>query len=224
MLEKIKEFYRPEIEGTHAFTLNTGVNKKHLGFGDTRTFYLTFGVPTKNAEEAIENGAYVTTPQELGKLLFPQEWEKGIKQYVLPDERTKLYLGETKESIGLVKSIVESEGDGLKFNEEEIMDIWVNANEVRIGKDEEGNWIAEYSLRTDIDAYVMFSYSYNSKPTEKMIMTTRLLDDIEIYFGINGWDKHTFNCWECGNRVHWLDAEGDLQEKWDKFIDKYCGC
>jgi len=224
MLEKIKEFYSPKLEGSNAFTLSIGTKKRHLGFGDTRTFYLTFGVPAKNAEEAIRNGAYTTNPQELGAFLFPHEWENGIRQSVLPDERTKAYLAKVKESIGLVESIVESEGDGLKFNEERVINIWINANEVRIGKDEQLRWIAEFSVRTDIDSYTMYDFVFNREPTKKMILTVKLLNDIETYFSIYGWDKHTFRCWECGNDAYWLDIEGDLEKKWDSYIDKYCGC
>ena len=224
MLKKIKEFYNPTLENSQAYVLHVGDKKKIWGFGDKRPCYLTFGIPAKNVEEAVNNGAYVTTPQELGVLLFPNEWENGIKQHLLPDKRTEAYLVKVKESIGLVESIIESEGDGLKFKKERAINIWINANEVRIGKDEQLRWIAEFSVRTDIDSYTMYDFVFNREPTKKMILTVKLLNDIETYFSIYGWDKHTFRCWECGNDAYWLDIEGDLEKKWDSYIDKYCGC
>lgn len=230
MLEKIKEFYKPELSGLDAFVLHNGEGKRFLSFReDKKEFYLTFGIPAEAPEEAMRNGAYATTPQELGRLLFPEEWENGIKQHILPDERTGAYLDQVRKDIGLLESKYESEGDGLKFEKAEVLPMWFNTADVEIGQDEEGRWIAEFSQRTDIDSYVMIDFVFDRKPDEKMVKTANLLGDIETHFNINGWEKTSFKCWECGRRTeHWLDidVEGEsvLEEKWDAFKDKYCGC
>ncbi len=228
MLEKIKEFYKPKLSGLDAFVLHNGEGKRFLSFReDKKEFYLTFGIAAKNEQEAIANGAYAITPQELGKLLFPKEWENGIKQHVLPDERTEAYLTQVKKNIGLLESKYESEGDGLKFEKTEVLPIWFNTCDVEIGKDAQGHWIAEFTQRTDVDSYAMIDFIFDRKPTADMIKTANLLGDIELHFSINGWEAKSFTCWECGRKTeHWLDieVEGGLEEKWDAFKDKYCGC
>ncbi len=227
MLQKIKDFYHPELSGSDSFVLYDGEgNKKFLSFRDNkRNIYLTFGIPAKTEKEAIDNGAHVTTPQDLGKLLFPEEWEHKIKLHILPDKRVTAYLTTVKQNIGFIDSKFEEEGEGIKFDKVEIIPIWFNASDIEIGKDNQDRWVAEFSQRTDIDSYVVIDFIFNRKPTKKMIQTANLSHEIETYFNIHGWENNSFTCWECGIKTnHWLDIEGDLETKWNNFKDRYCGC
>lgn len=32
-------------------------------------------------------------------------------------------------------------------------------------------------------------------------------------------------CYECGGKFHWIDGvEGGIEEKWESFMERYCGC
>jgi hypothetical protein len=223
-LEEIKLFYAPEYKETMSTSYYLTVNgeKKLMNLRGLRKVILNFGAQIKTEEEAKAIGSIITTEEELGKALFSEEWEK-IRSKYEPDERTKKYLSAVKQNIGLLRIEGEEEGDGLEFDKIKEISVWINAYNVVIGKNKKEEWIAEYCVKTD-ESYAMIDYIYNRKPSEKVILTTRLLEDIDFYFSINGWDKTTFRCWECGRELYWLDIEGDLSTKWIQFKDKYCGC
>lgn len=93
---------------------------------------------------------------------------------------------------------------------------------VDVGKLDDDKWVAQYSIRTDIDDYDICSMIFNKKPSKEDIIIAHLVDEIETYFCICGYDKVTFTCWECGCKYHWLDIPGSLKEKWECYKERYC--
>lgn len=227
-IEKIRDFYKPELDcepNTTIYYLRVGTEKRRVSLLDNkRKIILTFGLKVKDEKEAIEKGCLITNGKELGIALFPEHWES-IKHIYEPDKRTESYLRKVRDNIGLIE--IKHGWDGIKFEVLDQYSIWANltgSGMVDVGKDDKNQWIAEYSLRTDIDDYVIVDYVFKNKPSRRNIMIAKLLEDIETYFTSKGWDKHEFRCWECGKKQHWLDIPGSIEEKWSNFKDSYCGC
>lgn len=78
-------------------------------------------------------------------------------------------------------------------------------------------------MRTDIDDYNIARYYFNKKPTENTVRTIEKLIELDYLFFI-GQCKPVYICWECGRETHWLDIEGDLDEKISALKERYCGC
>lgn len=139
------------------------------------------------------------------------------------DKRTRLYLEKVIENIGLL-----GEKHGWDEEEFEIIkqySIWGNltgSGYVDVGKLDDGRYIAQYCFQTDIDDYDITRLYFDHMPSKNNIETVKLIEDIKFYFCTR--KKSTFRCWECGNEVHWLDTEGNLETKFENLKNGYCGC
>lgn len=139
-------------------------------------------------------------------------------------ERTEKYLQTIRENIGLKKTF--SGYNEVEFEIETQYKIWpdlTGSGYVDVGR--RGNsWVAQYVRRTAIDDYTIYVHIFERKPSQKDVITADLLDTIMYYLVIlNG--KTAFTCWECGKKHHWLDISAPtLQERWERFLEKYCGC
>ena len=76
---------------------------------------------------------------------------------------------------------------------------------------------------TEVDDWHEVIYYFNHRPSGKDIKTAILIDKLETLFETKS-IKEEFTCWECGRKIHWLDIEGDLFEKFNALDEKYCGC
>lgn len=223
IIQKIKDFYNPQYDNGLYLIVNK--QKRYIPIPSDQEIILTFDYSTKNKEDALNHGGIAVTTMDLHKWFMPEDKFKQLIMRWYPDERTKKYLDAVKKNIGLTK--VEHGYDGFLPKDKIQLShkIWLNINgDVEVGE-VDGQWLAEYSYRTDIDDYDICTYFFDKKPTKKNILTAKLLEDIEFYFNYHGWNKNTFTCWECGSKdVNWLDIEGNLETKWDQFKEKYCGC
>lgn len=227
-INKIKEFYKPELSGSgYRFNYKDG-RFRFLSFRENkRPVYICFDYKAKNVEDALTHGAIEITPQELGKILFPEKWEE-LKPQIVPDKRMAAYISKIKENIGLID--VDVSGEPIKIDiDTQYKDIWCDltgSGAVDVGKDKKDRWVAQFSIRTAIDDYAIYSYIYNKKPSRKTIRTTATLKEINSFFSLHGWNKVTFTCWECGRSCHFLDIwdAPSLKERWHMFQDGYCGC
>lgn len=135
----------------------------------------------------------------------------------------KIYIDKILENIGLIE---EKHGwDEESFKVIKQYSTWINltgSGYVDVGMLDDGRYIAQYCVQTDIDDYDITRLYFDHMPSEKDILTAKLIADIEFYFCIH--KKSTFKCWECGNEVHWLDTPGNLEEKFENLKEKYCGC
>lgn len=220
MKQTIIDFYQPIIEETGTLMFMKPVQKR-INILNERTLYLTFGEVISSEQEAIEKGIFSTTAKELFKSLFPESWDAIKQRY--EDEKTEKYLTTIKKNIGLIE--IKHGWDEEKFNVITKYDIWVNVEDIEVGKLSDGRWIVQYGQRIDIDDYDITRMYFSKKPDVNIVKTAHLIEKIENYFLINGYDKTSFSCWECGHQTHWLDVDGKgLGEKWSMFKEKYCGC
>lgn len=224
-IQKIKDFYNPQYGNGLYLIVNE--QKRYMPIPSDKEIILTFGYQTNNREDALNHGGIAITTMDLHKWFVPEEDFKQLIMRWYPDERTNKYLDAVKKNIGLIRV---EHGYDSNLPEDKIQYCfkpWYNltgSGNVDVGE-VNGEWLAEYAYRINIDDYDICTYFFNKKPTEKNIKTVKLLEEIESYFFMKGWNNNTFTCWECGcPNVNWLDIPGDLQEKWDAFQDKYCGC
>jgi hypothetical protein len=229
-ITKTREFYRPEFSQENRVLQLHHPNGKTIPVIWTKQFTLCFGADPlpKSKEEARERGFPTLTGRELfAALLSPEEFE-AVRSTKEIDPRTATYLEATKKGIGLLDR---RDGyDGEKFTAEEKTHLGVGLDlcpvGAEIGQLADGRWVAEWSVRTDIDDYCITDLYFNHKPTATEIDKAILVDSIETAMA---W-KHRYNpgfrCWECGIQCpHWLDITEETDEaKWDAFQESYCGC
>jgi hypothetical protein len=136
-------------------------------------------------------------------------------------ERTKKYLDACKSNLSLLRS---DGGEDLTIDKtwEKFADGYVGSEDF-FRKETNGGWVAGFAVQYDIDGVYEHRYYFSKRPSRKDILTAKLIDDIKMKFSF-GDLQETFNCWECGKETHWLDVGGNLEEKFDKLKDKYCGC
>lgn len=223
-INRIKEFYSPELLPHTACGFSIESNGDRHRFNGSNKFgrpiILKFDIDSEDRDEILKSGGIEITPHELFKALFPEEWEKHKHRY--EDKRTESYLEKVKNSIGLI--------DIKHGHEEESLDsvsrisLFFNTSTVEVGRNKDGVWVAQYTMRTDVDDYDIVRMYFKNKPYEDTIKNAALIDEIESYFYFRGYDKAKFRCWECGREAHWLDIEGNLQEKWHGLSEQYCGC
>ena len=233
LVERIKEYYRPEISswGDFSYVLHTANGERVAHFNRQKKIVLTFGkqiegdVRQMSDAELEEQGIVVTTEKELGKLLFPEHFER-IRPEIEPDSRMEMYLREVKRNIGLIE--IKHGWYGEVFVPVKQYDIWVNltgSGYVDIGRLSDNLWVAQYSIRTAVDDFDVTRMYFNRLPSKKDIITAAALEDVETYFNTNGWDKAVTYCYACGREFHFCDIKArDLKQKFNYFLNHYCGC
>lgn len=209
--EKIEEYYDVNINDNGIITIER--NKKSNVPVRVKPVYLTMG--SSNPEEYVK-----ISPKELYRMFNPEF----LKTHFM-DDRTEKYINKCKENIGFVSSDCGWE-EGFNGEPDFKLKIWLNATGSGYTdvKKVENEWIAQTCFRIDIDDYCIEIFRFNKKPTEKMILTAQLIDEIENTL------THkpllaVFDCWECGRETHWLDINADsLENKWEGLKENYCGC
>ena len=84
-------------------------------------------------------------------------------------------------------------------------------------------WCVQFSQRTNVDDYDITRMYFNRRPSRNNIIIAQKVDDLKCDFLCKRLNEN-FHCWECGTELHWLDIEGDFNEKITALQDKYCGC
>lgn len=232
-VERVKEFYHPEIWDDLTFILHTGERVAYLHFNRQKKVVLTFGkqqiegdVRQMSDAELEEQGIVVTTEKELGKLLFPEHFET-IRPIIEPDSRMAKYLQHVKRGIRLLEIKHGYGWEDCKTVEQ--YDIWGgnltgSGYVVDVGQISDNLWVAQYSVRTAIDDFDVTKMYFTKFPSRKNVITAKALEDIETYFTRYGWDKAVSYCYECGREFHFCDVPGDIKQKFANFRNHYCGC
>lgn len=216
-VERIIDFYKPLIK--HGALYFDAPKHKMVSTNVKNPVILTFGYPARTEKDALENGGIITNGLILYSALFPEEWEKVRSHY--EDLKTEKYLDEVKKEIGFIKTIIDDKEVRFKNISYEMNTIYTT---VTVGMDEDGNWVAENEVYNGMDDPHLAKHYYKRLPKERDLKVLELIEDIEIYF-INGYDEVTFDCCQCGRKIHWTESEADnLREKWTNFGKKYCGC
>lgn len=233
LVERVREFYNPEISkwSEFFFVVNTPKGRKLASFNGKRKIYLTFGkqiegdIGQMNDAELEKQGIVVVTEKELGKMLFPEHYEK-IRPIIEPDDRMKKYLEGVKRGIGLLE--IKHGWDEEDFIPVKQYKIWANLTGsgcVDVGQLNNGLYVAQFSVRVSIDDYDVTRIYFSKFPSKKDIITAVALEDIETYFDMHGWDRAKFYCLACCSEKHFCDVKSDnLKQKFDYFRTQYCGC
>lgn len=141
---------------------------------------------------------------------------------LIGDERTTEYLSASAREIGLTMI-----GHGWKAEEFQP----VAHHHLGIGFDgavvaevrqlADGRWVAQYSVRTDIDDYDICRMYFTRQPSEKDIRTALAIDRAHNWILIT--ERTTFRCTRCGRTLHWLDAPSEtIEEKCERFRSQDC--
>lgn len=234
LVEKIRTFYNSRISewSEFSFVVSTPKGEKVANFDGKRKIYLTFGkqiegdIRQLSDAELEKQGIVIMTEQELGKMLFPEHYEK-IRPIIEPDERMRKYLEGIKNGISLIKIEHGYEEENI-YPPAKQYKIWYNltgSGYVDVGQLDKNLWVAQYSVRTSIDDYDITRMYFSKFPSKKDIITAATLEDIETYFSMNGWNKVNRYCYACGKNFHFCDVRANtLDQKFAYFLDNYCGC
>jgi len=153
------------------------------------------------------------------------------------DERTKNYFNKIKSNLGYkgynaswysIKEILEKKG---YLEESELKEIktyngYVNSSDITVYSykiNGELRYCAELSYQTDIDDYCTETHIFNEFPKEKDIHLIIDINSLEFKFMYKRLEPE-YTCWECGRHLHWLDNEGNFENKKNRLEEKYCGC
>jgi hypothetical protein len=224
MFNKIESFYKviPDEHG-NLFIEN---GKRKLIPRTADYFYFVFGNQCKTKDEAEklceEGKALKITGEQLYKHYFNWTDDELYMNFYGYDLKTKEFLKEIRDSLGFIR---EDHG----WDEEKLIDsprkikCWDNVNEVEIGRNDKGEWCAQFAVQTAIDDYDIVKYFFLNEPSRDDIITLDFISRIEFKFFMRH-IKPTFVCWECGVETHWLDIKGDIFKKYEALEDRYCGC
>lgn len=223
MFEKIESFYNviPDEYG-NLYIERDG--KKNLVPKCTNYFYFIFDNPRGSleyVEKLCEEGkAFKISCDQLYKHYFNWSDEELCLRFYGYDLRTKQYFEQVKKDIYFIR---EDHG----YDEEKLSDIteiecWFNTSKIEVGKTEQGEWCAQFSMRTSIDDYDITRYYFRNKPTKEDIMIIDLISSIEFNF-FTGRLSCEFICYRCGSLKHWLDIEGSIFVKY-KYLSNSCDC
>jgi len=84
--------------------------------------------------------------------------------------------------------------------------------------------IADVIDISDFDSKVFRKHFFSNIPKIEDIEEAELIYKVEEYFFLNFADDTEFIvCKDCNRKIHWLDVEGDLNDKFNKLLDKQCG-
>jgi hypothetical protein len=158
------------------------------------------------------------------------------------DDRTETYLDAIEDDIGLLDRQSTEAGpanvlmdkEGIEHEQVASYDLGgrFGQGDVRVYRYQSPNdrrtlYVATWGLRVAIDAVLFPILTFDHKPSREDIRTSETLRTAR-------WDlgrkiDQTYQCWECGQDTHWLDADpqgepNDLQSRLDRAERRYCGC
>ena len=153
------------------------------------------------------------------------------------DNKSEKYLNELKDELGYIggnsgyldmEAILKKKGvlESAKLEILETLEGFLNSSEFTVYQyenDGDVRYCAEFGYQTDMDDYTIETLIFNKQPSLENIHTIISINDLEFMFKFKRL-LPKFKCWECGRVVHWVDLDGDFEEKRDKLEDKYCGC
>lgn len=224
-IQKIKDFYTITKKDNYII-----LNEKHLFPLAIKPLIFVFGnkdIKTVEAAKADPN-CIVTTCKDFYMEYFNITESEFILEYQGLDQRTYKYLETCKNNIGLTEynGTDKNAFDMWEYvkleNSFNLVDKGFLKTEIEVGQIE-GFWCSQYTVQTAIDDYCVVKFFFTKKPSLNSISTAQLLNIIESEFQFKR-IKPINNCWECGLEYHWLDTEGNLSEKYDNLMEKYCGC
>lgn len=227
LIEKIKSYYdiieKDTLNGKKLYLVYPD-GKERMIPNTNITIHLAFGneVDKDNLEKEIKTGRVLkVTGLEIYKAFYNWDEETYVQKAYGYDMRTHNYLSAVKTNIGYIEN--RSGYNWYELKGVQKISVFANTDQVEVGLNEYDEWVAQFSVRTDIDDYVVNRFIFNRKPNRQSIMTARMLENLLFDFML-GRVSTNFNCWECGQETHWLDVNGSFIEKVERLKERYCGC
>lgn len=172
----------------------------------------------------IIGGKVETTLRELIQTVYELSDEEMIAYEYCYDKRTHDYLNSVKSHIGLINVSSGTEYFGEKIIENETTKGYevnfANASG-RISK-VDNNFVVQILMSIGDDIGVD-TFTFNKYPSSCDFKTAWKLNECQIKFRDHEYPI-TYECWECGKKLHWLDVKGSFTEKIEHLEDRYCGC
>lgn len=198
-------------------------NKKSKINYTKKTLYILGSHEVANRNEADDlalKGVIVkTTGIEIYDAIFEYSEDDKCKKLFNYGLKTKNYLDGCKAKIGCLKIDCGEELDELEDIKMVTID---NGYSVDVGKcKNEDIYCAQYVARIAIDDYMVVKYYFKQRPN---IAQIELIDDIsriEQKLG-NGQLAEEFTCWECGNRMHWVDTFNNFKDRKEALYNRCC--
>jgi len=180
----------------------------------------------ENVPRLLKEGKIIKVKRwDLYKMFTDFTEEELYKIFYGYDKRTHKYLKAIEKQIGLLEH--KSDYDEEEFEVLRQYSLFANltgSGYVDVGKLKDGRYVAQFAYRVSIDDYTIEKIYFNHLPSKKDVRTAILISDIRTYFKLHP-GTYEFRCWECGRKVHWLDIKAkDLEERFDRMQDRYCGC
>lgn len=227
LLEHIKELGYL-IESTHVpydkvFLINEDNKRSQIHY-TKKTLYILGKHRPSNADEADELAAQgiivKTTGIEIYDAVFEYSEEDKCKLLFGYGLKTKNYLEGCKAKVGYIETDCGEEWDELENSES--LSYCLNTSNIEVGKCKDKNiYCAQYFIRTDIDDYMIVKHYFKEKPNRSKIELIEDISQIEQKLR-TGMLSEEFTCWECGNKIHWVDTFNNFADRKEALYDRCC--
>lgn len=230
--EKIEKYYDIKFEKETLFGLGICLKgtDRSLTVHPFRDVIFTYGEDIDRAQlnELIDQG---TVDKVSGMTLYEMFTDLTIEDMYIKfknyDIRTKNYFDAILRNIGYVKchdgreSIADMEGcthmGGLETRPTLLK---YRDTEIDLYKVDEYYVVEKFEVYPP-DDYGYLQVYFKKKPRLSDFKSWEEVTRAERLLLSRG---YKFTCWECGNKVHWLDGSGSLEDKVDNLTECYCGC
>lgn len=175
-----------------------------------------------DAEMKVKSGIGLkTTGNKIYKEIYtePEEYCEFTHRCTL---RTWNYLKNEMSNIGLI-SMEQNEFNEYLPEEELLYTInnpfysFINTNDINMYFIN-NEYVASFICQYDIDTFPEYRFTFKKEPTEEQILTAIVIHKIKSSIGIT-MDESYFSNW-IGEKIHWLDVDGDICEKYEKYINR----
>ena len=227
LLEHIKELgYLIEStqEPYDQVTLINQDNKRSPIYYTNKTLYILGKHKPESqneAEELAAQGIIVkTTGIEIYDAIFEYSEDDKCKKLFNYGLKTKNYLDGCKAKIGYIETNCGEEWDELE--DSKALSYCLNTSNIEVGKCKgKGIFCAQYLIRTDIDDYMIVKHYFKEKPNRSKIELIEDISQIEQKLR-TGMLSEEFTCWECGNKIHWVDTFNTFEDRKEALYNRCC--
>lgn len=233
--EKIEKYYDVKFDDESFFLefYLKGTNKR-LSVNPFRNIYITYGkeidrtLNETQLDELVDKGVIdKVSGMELYEMFTDLTLEDMYIKYKHYDLRTKNYFDAILRNIGFVEDTssydsIADRDDVVRICRLETRPNVMNYRDTEIVLYKSNDYyIVEKFAVYPPDDYSYIKVVFNQKPTLYDFKSWENVERAKIVLFNRG---YKFTCWECGNKAHWLDVSGSLEEKIRCLEERYCGC
>lgn len=228
--ERIINYYKPQLniyEKTMALQIK-GEHGEYSIYADT-DIILTFSKAVEyNKEQALQNGAIVTTIKDLSEYLFPGEYEllkehSHNKKMGIEASKIKRFIERQRYDTGLLGLEYYAQGSIFRIQDTfQITSPQVADSTILTGKIKNGNYIAQYATKSLYEDKHICAMTFLSMPTKEQIEIALASFEMEAYFEDYGYDQATFECQICETKHSLLEIESNFIDMLRFCKEKVC--